>query len=190
LTFIGLINIQIQGLDELSGLKGKLVICNHPSLLDVVIIMSQLKNIQCVVKHKLWTNPFIGMVVQAAGYIRNDINPQSFLKDCREMLDRGENILIFPEGTRSLPSHQIIMSRGVANLALWAKADIQALTLTCTPAWLYKDSNWYDVPSRRVDFVLRVGDQFLFKDYNNDTPRSIQVRALMRKIKQFYERNI
>lgn len=90
MTFLGLVNIQNQRLDDLSSLKGKLVICNHPSLLDVVIIMSQVKNIQCVVKHKLWTNPFIGMGVHAAGYIRNDINPQVFLKDCREMLDRGE----------------------------------------------------------------------------------------------------
>lgn len=101
-----------------------------------------------------------------------------------------ENILIFPEGTRSVPNQPIKLSRGVANLALWAKADIQALTLTCTPAWLYKDSKWCDVPSKRVDFVLKVGDQFLYKDNNNDTPRSIQVRALMRKIKHFYDRNI
>ncbi len=188
LEFLGILNIETEGLDSLQDMKGKLVICNHPSLLDVVIIMSRLKNIQCLVNNKLWKNPFVGLAVRSAGYIRNDIDPQHFLEECKKMLLQGENIIIFPEGTRSVPGQQIKMSRGVANLAICAGADIQALSLNCTSIWLIKYSKWYEIPSKRAEFLLEVGPNFLFKNYCNDSPRSIQVRALMRDIQKYYDR--
>src|SRR5262249_17894775 len=153
---------------------------NHPSLLDVVILMSRLKNVQCVVNKKLWTNPFVGMVVRSAGFIRNDIDPQLFLDRCKEMLARGENIIIFPEGTRTEPGQRMKMCRGVANLALSAQADIQALTLNCSLVWLNKRSKWYDIPPKRADFFLKSGPLFSYKNYMNNSPRSIQARGLMR----------
>lgn len=186
LQFLGVLNIKIQGIKNLQNLKGNLIICNHPSLLDVVIIMSHLKNVQCVVNNKLWTNPFVGMIVRSADYIRNDIDPQIFLGDCKEMIDRGENILIFPEGTRSVPGQKMKMCRGFANLALYAEADIQALTLNCSPVWLTKKSKWYDIPSQRIEIVLNAGPKFSYQNYCNHAPRSIRVRALMRDIQHYY----
>ena len=168
LKFLGILNIEVQGLESLQQMRGHLVICNHPSLLDVVIIMSRLKNIQCLVNRKLWTNPFVGLIVRSAGYIRNDIDPEIFLQKCKEMLARGENVLIFPEGTRSVPNLPMKMCRGFANLALCAEADIQALTLTCTPVWLTKGSKWYEIPSRPASFVLQAGPQFSYKNYCHD----------------------
>lgn len=187
LEFLGIIKIQTEGLEQLKDMKGKLVICNHPSLLDVVIIMSRLKNVQCVVNNKLWTNPFVGLIVRSAGYIRNDIDPQTFLQDCRQMLSRGENIIIFPEGTRSVPGRKMKLCRGVANLALCAGADIQALTLNCAPVWLIKGSKWYDIPPRKTHFHLKAGPTILYKDYLDHPLRSIQARRLMRDIQQYYD---
>jgi len=190
LEFLGILSIKTKGLERLQNMKGKLIICNHPSLLDVVIIMSRLNHIQCVVNNKLWTNPFVGMIVRTAGYIRNDIDPKNFLQECQEMLDRGENILIFPEGTRTVPSQQIKMRRGFANLALFSKADIQVLTLRCTPVWLIKGSNWYDIPPKRADFLLSAGPIFSHKNDCTDSPRSIRVRTLVKDIQHYYNENL
>jgi len=115
LDFLGILHIESKNLDELMEMKGKLVICNHPSLLDVVIIISRLKNIQCVVNNKLWKNFFVGFIVRAAGYIRNDIPPEVFLERCTSLLAKGENIIIFPEGTRSIPGQALKFQRGFAN---------------------------------------------------------------------------
>jgi 1-acyl-sn-glycerol-3-phosphate acyltransferase len=186
LEFLGIVKIETRGLDHLQNMEGKLVVCNHPSLLDVVIIMTHLQNIQCVVNNKLWTNPFIGLIVRLAGYIRNDLDPQTFLEDTQQMLMRGENIIIFPEGTRTVPGQELKMSRGVANLALQAKAGIQALTLNCSPVWLIKGSKWYEIPSRRPRFILKAGPLFSYKKYLEHPARSIQSRSLMRDIQQFY----
>jgi 1-acyl-sn-glycerol-3-phosphate acyltransferase len=190
LEFLRILKIKTEGLEPLLHMKGKIVICNHPSLLDIVIIMSRLKNIQCVVNSKLWSNPFIGLILRAAGYIRNDLGPQSFLEQCKQLLSNGENIVIFPEGTRSIPGQQMKLCRGVANLSLSAKTDIQALTLTCMPIWLIKGSKWHEIPSNRAIFFLRAGPAFSYQKYLDHSPRSIQARNYMRDIQHYYNREL
>ena len=190
LEFLGVFKVNTHGLESLSTMRGHLVICNHPSLLDVVIIMSRLNGIQCVVKNGLWSNPMIGGVVRAAGYIRNDISPELFLEECKKQLAKGENIIIFPEGTRSTPGQPLKLLRGLGNLALAAQANIQALTLDCKPTTLTKGAKWYNIPPKKAIFNLRVGPLFPSTGYLSDAPRSIRVRALMRDIQQYYDREL
>lgn len=189
LELFGVLKVETSHLESLHDLRGALIICNHPSLLDVVILVSRLQNVQCVVKNELWMNPLIGGVVRAAGYIRNDIDPEIFLKDCKQQLDAGENIIIFPEGTRSLSMQPIKFHRGVGNLALAAKANIQALTLDCEPPFLKKGAKWHSIAGKKVIFKLQVGRFFPIEPYHDETtPRSIRVRALIRDIQHYYNR--
>ncbi len=188
LEVLGLIKVSAHNIETLDDLKGCLVICNHPSLIDVVIIMAHVQNIQCVVKKELWSHPILGGIVRAAGYIRNDIAPELFLEDCKSQLKRGENIIIFPEGTRSKPGQPITLLRGLGNLALEACVDIQSLTMDCYPVFLNKGQKWYKIPSKKAVFDLRVGKIFPISNYLGEAPRSIRVRALMRDIQQYYNR--
>lgn len=190
LEFLGAIKVNTSGLENLQTMRGSLVICNHPSLLDVVIIMSRLQSIQCVVKNTLWSNFLIGGVMRAAGYIRNDIDPELFLDECKKQLNLGENIIIFPEGTRSTPGQPIKLLRGLGNLALAAEANIQALVMDCQPITLTKGEKWYNIPPKRAIFNLQIGPLFPSSNYKNDHPRSIRVRALMRDIQQYYDRQL
>jgi 1-acyl-sn-glycerol-3-phosphate acyltransferase len=190
LEFLGVLEIKTQHLESIQDLKGCLIICNHPSLLDVVIIMSRVKNIQCVVKNEIWKNPFIGGIVRAAGYIRNDIDPEIFLKESQTQLKQGENIIIFPEGTRTTPGKPMELRRGLGNLALAASTDIQALIIQCDPITLTKGEKWYRIPPKKIIFQLQAGRYFPIENYQTDAPRSIRVRALMRDIQHYYNRNL
>ncbi len=190
LKFLGVLEVRTSNLELIQDTRGVLIICNHPSLLDVVVIMSRLKNVQCVVKHKLWTNPVIGGVVRAAGYLRNDLAPDKFLEQCKAQLDSGENIIIFPEGTRSTPGQPIKLRRGLGNLAIATKATVQSLILECDPINFIKGQKWYSIPARRIIFHLRAGDLFSHANYQADGPRSLQVRALTRDIQKYYNRNL
>lgn len=188
LNIFGVLNIKSEALETVKQCQGVLVICNHPTLLDVVIIMAHLKNIQCVVKNNLWRNPFIGGIVRAAGYIRNDLAPEEFLENCRRSLAQGTNIIIFPEGTRSTPGEPLKLQRGMGNLALAISADIQALTLSCTPISLTKEDKWYKIPVKKITFNLKVGPYIHVSSYKDDKPRSIRVRALTKDIQHFYNK--
>jgi 1-acyl-sn-glycerol-3-phosphate acyltransferase len=173
-------------LENLAQLQSTLIICNHPCLLDVVVIMAKLPNCQCVVKNELWHNPFLGGVVRSAGFICNNLDQMIFLEQCKQELARGQNIIIFPEGTRSTPGQEIKMQRGVGNLALATTADIQALTISCQPLTLTKTDKWYKIPQQKINLKLTIGKKFLNKDYSGIEARSLKVRALMRDIQQYY----
>ncbi|MFC7459925.1 lysophospholipid acyltransferase family protein [Hydrogenophaga defluvii] len=90
-------------LSELDSLQhdGPLIIAaNHPSLLDVVLIVSRLPNVLCVMKASLMHHPLFGAAARLARYIRNDGMLQ-IVQQSREALPTGAQVLIFPEGTRT-----------------------------------------------------------------------------------------
>jgi 1-acyl-sn-glycerol-3-phosphate acyltransferase len=190
LEFLGVIEVKTTDLEKVKKLKGTLIVCNHPSLLDVVVIMAHLKSVQCVVKKELWKNPFLGGVVRAADYIRNDLDTEQFYKDCVEQLKRGENIIIFPEGTRSTPGTPLKLQRSLGNLAILANVDIQALIMDCHPSAYTKGEKWYKIPVKRPLLHLNGGQFFPCSNYRNDLPRSLGVRALMRDIQHYYNRHL
>jgi len=70
------------------------------------VLIAHIPNAVCVVKAKLWSNPFFGGVVRAAGYIRND-EPETLMRDCAACLAAGLPLIIFPEGTRTVPGERL-----------------------------------------------------------------------------------
>lgn len=55
---VGVTKVDTSGLEKLKTLKGKIIIANHPSLIDVVVLISLIRNADCVVKQSLWQNVF------------------------------------------------------------------------------------------------------------------------------------
>ncbi len=96
LTWAGVVRVSTVNLQRLRQAKGMVVIANHPTLIDVVVLISLMPNAGCIVKQGLWRNPFLRGVVSAAGYIPNR-GAELLLQDCREVLARGTNLIIFPE---------------------------------------------------------------------------------------------
>ncbi len=135
---LGLLRIEIEGREWLAGSAGRLIVANHPSLLDVVILMALIPRAQCIVKHELWDHRLLGPLMRRAGYIRNDLDPSELVAACRLSLDIGSNLIIFPEGTRSRPGHLPRFHRGFANLATMTGAPIQLVVITCDPPTLTK----------------------------------------------------
>lgn len=184
--YCSLAQINTNDLAQLKKLKGALVISNHPTLIDVVLIISELDSIQCVVKNNLWSNLFIGPVVRGCGYIRNDTDPEHLINSFAENINLGENILIFPEGTRSTPGEKLKFHRGVGHLALHLNADIQIITITCNPPTLLKGDRWYKIPNIKPIINLTAGPNIPTNTFHVDMPRPKRVRHLIRELETFY----
>lgn len=146
---LGIIAFEADGAEDLWGESGTLVIANHPSLLDVVLIMSLMRRTQCVVKPGVWNNPFMRGVIRATNYIPNLGDPERTLQDCVAALKSGNNLVIFPEGSRTVPGKPMHFERGFANIAIRAGAPIRLVTVTCNPPMLRKGEKWYQSPLRR-----------------------------------------
>ncbi|WP_413111557.1 lysophospholipid acyltransferase family protein [Thaumasiovibrio sp. DFM-14] len=153
---LGVIDLKIENGNKLVVGEGCLVVANHPTLIDVVIIISQLRQCDCIVKAELWHNPFVRHVVKMAGYIPN--NSDDLLQLCQSKISQGRKLLVFPEGTRTVPNENIVCQRGAAQLAIRCNANIQRVQINCYPLTLNKGVAWYDVPKTRACFDLWVCD--------------------------------
>lgn len=55
---LGIMTYEIEGLEKLQQSRQELVIANHPTLVDVVVLIGLMEKANCVVKEALWSNPF------------------------------------------------------------------------------------------------------------------------------------
>jgi 1-acyl-sn-glycerol-3-phosphate acyltransferase len=153
---LGVLRYELKGLHKLDR-RGLLVVANHPTLIDTVFLMAFVKHADCIVKSGLWNNPFTHGPVRAAGYINNAGGPE-LIDDCIASLEGGNNLIIFPEGTRTPHCGTVTMKRGAANVAVRGRRDLTPVVIRCTPPTLRKGDKWWQVPAHRVHLSVEVKD--------------------------------
>jgi len=186
LRHLGLLDMETEGLEKLALSGGRLVVANHPSLLDVVMLMAAIPKAQCIVKHELWDHRFLGPLVRRAGYIRNDLDPEALVATCREALDQGNSLIIFPEGTRTTPGTRPQLRRGFANLATLTGASIQLVVITCDPPTLIKGEPWWRIPMHKPHFRLVVAEVLDANSYLRYQYRSLAARKLVQFVESYF----
>jgi 1-acyl-sn-glycerol-3-phosphate acyltransferase len=136
---------------ELNAVKDKkmVIVANHPTLLDFVLLTSALPNAVCLVKAAVWKNPFISKLAKEMGYIPFK-SSQETIDLCLTRLEEGFPLLIFPEGTRSPVGGLGKFSKGAAYIALKAGVDIMPVSLSISEHILMKNWKWWDVPPYKV----------------------------------------
>ncbi len=152
----GVFTYEVEGAERL-GRPGQLIIANHPSLIDVVVLIALIRDANCVVKQSLWDNPCTRGPIRAAQYISNDGSAE-MLDEAATALRQGQTLIIFPEGTRTVPGQLPTFHRGAAAIALRGARCVTPVVIRVSPTTLTKAEPWYRIPSRRFHFHLRVGD--------------------------------
>ncbi|MGF1695605.1 1-acyl-sn-glycerol-3-phosphate acyltransferase [Vibrio lamellibrachiae] len=155
MKFTGAIDYQIVGAENLADDKHCLIIANHPSLIDYVLIASQLKQCDCLVKSAIWSNMFMKHVVKAAGYIPNEA-PEDLVEQCQQKFDQGNVLLVFPEGTRTRSNEETKLQRGAAQIAVRTGRDMRIIHISVTPSFLTKEKKWYQVPKTKPFFHVEI----------------------------------
>ncbi|SIO01808.1 1-acyl-sn-glycerol-3-phosphate acyltransferase [Fibrobacter sp. UWB11] len=120
---LGIVHLTVENKEALKNIQSKVVIANHPSIFDVVILFSLVPNADCIVKGELIQNKFISLVIKNL-YIPNNIPFDEQLEQAKKSMDEGNNLIIFPEGTRSKPNESWEFKKGAARFALYSKNDV------------------------------------------------------------------
>ena len=154
---IGLLRLDLVGVERLRAGPPLLLVANHPTLLDLVMIASLMPQLDCIVSPAWAENPFLKRTVVSAGYCRGD-NPGSVVRACLRHLQAGRSVVVFPEGTRSPPGGLRDFQAGAAFVALRSGQAIVPVLMRCEPATLFKGRSWYDVPAERLHMTVRVGE--------------------------------
>lgn len=182
---MGVLSFDIRGQERLNR-DGLLILANHPTLIDVVFLISLLPNADCIVKGSLARNPFTRGPVRAADYICND-SGAAMLEDCRHSLLQGGNLIVFPEGTRTRPDAPAFLQRGAANIAIRCQQDITPVYIRCQPQTLTKGLPWWKVPQRRAHFELRVGEDISIQPFlQAGTSEALAARQLTQFLTDYF----
>ncbi len=183
---LGLLTYDIIGSENLQQ-DGMLIVANHPSLLDVVFLISLVRNANCIVKESLWYNPLTFGAVSVANYIKN--NSQNLLQECNNTLNSSASLVIFPEGTRTQPGKPLKFQRGAANIALSTGKEITPVFINCSPTTLTKGEKWYQVPVRPPRYTVHVLPPILPDDIiSSGAMQSKAARELTRYMEALFTR--
>ena len=133
--------IDLSDLDALAQEKrAMVVVANHPSLLDAVLIVSCLPNAVCIMKGAIAHNAFLGAGSRLAGYVSN-ASALSLVRGALQDLKRHQSQLIFfPEGTRS--TDPVISACSATAGVIAARAGVPVQTLHITMSERYLGKGW------------------------------------------------
>jgi 1-acyl-sn-glycerol-3-phosphate acyltransferase len=149
-------------LSELDAIKheGALIIApNHPSMWDVVLIVSRLPNVACIVKAEILQNIILGGGSRLAGYISAE-PLRRMITLAVDDLHAGGRLLLFPEGTRTTraPIGPLIGSLGL--IAQRAQVPVQTVLIETDSPFLGKGWPIYRVPRLPLSYRVRLGRRF------------------------------
>ncbi|PWC20032.1 1-acyl-sn-glycerol-3-phosphate acyltransferase [Brenneria roseae subsp. roseae] len=181
---LGVLDYHIDGIDILQADRGCLVVANHPTLIDYVLLASVMPDADCLVKADLQKNPFFCGVIRAADYLLNS-RSDALLPDCQKRLDKGDAIIIFPEGTRTRYGEPIVLQRGAANIAVRCGCDLRVVHIHCSQQTLGKQSRWYHIPPEKPYFTVSVRERIRSQIFMApEEAHSLAARRLNRLLQQ------
>ena len=140
---------------NLGAYSGSIIVANHPSLIDVVIIAVLVPRTLYVAKHALLKNPFMAAIVRNSSLPDDERLPDA----AAQYLEKGWNVLVFPEGTRSpRPGEVREFHRGAAQLALRTGAKVVCVGIGMTRRILSKHQPPWDMGTERVVYSFRADE--------------------------------
>lgn len=136
------------------------LVANHPSLLDVILLLGTFPGVVCLVKASWFRSPFIGPLLRQGGYLpgpsddeeAEDTGGAPVLERIVGALRAGVPVLVFPEGSRSPAGGLRRFKVGALLAAQRAGVPVVPVVIRVWPPTLLKGQRWYEVPDRTVTY--------------------------------------
>lgn len=171
---------EIRNIDRLDFSNPSVIVPNHSSFLDILLMISLNPKIIIMVKKWVYYSPFFGVFIRYCGYLYIAEGAEYNLKHIKRRIHEGYSIVIFPEGTRSLDGEIKRFHKGAFYLAKEMNLDIQPILIV--GANYVNPKN--DIIIKSGHLVLNVMDRIrnsdeLYQKQYNELSKSVV--ALMRK---------
>ncbi|HET6582150.1 MAG TPA: lysophospholipid acyltransferase family protein [Nannocystaceae bacterium] len=141
-----------------------IVVANHPSLLDIFMIVATTPGITFVATASWYDSWLTGRLLRLGRHIRGPTEGAEPMPGETAVLDRivaqlrdGYPVMMFPEGTRSPKGGGLRKFRaGAFEAAIRAEVPLWSLLLRVEPPALAKGQPWWDIPRERTLFSVDV----------------------------------
>jgi 1-acyl-sn-glycerol-3-phosphate acyltransferase len=178
---LGMMHIDSSALDALRDEPGGLIVAaNHPTMLDALVVVARLPRGTCIMKAELLRNIFLGTGARLARYIRND-SGRGMVRDAVDCLKEGGQLVLFPEGTRTVKRPINDFKAGITLIAHLAQVPIQTVIIESESPYLTKGWPLLRPPPAPVVIRLRLGARFAHESDH---------RALLRQLESYFAREL
>ena len=155
----GMLRLHADALDILRDESGLIIVANHPSMLDALMLVARLPKSACIMKASLVHNPFLGPGARLARYIRND-SAYGMIQCAVQDLQDGGQLVLFPEGTRTTQSPVNPFHASFALIAKRAQMPVQVVFIDTHSPYLGKGWPLWRLPPLPIEFSVRLGPRF------------------------------
>lgn len=155
----GMMRVDASCLDALRNERGLIIVANHPTMLDALLLVARLPRSACIMKADLMGNIFLGAGARLARYISNK-SARTMVRLAVNDLRNGGQLVIFPEGTRTVTPPLNPFRPGTTLIAKLAQAPIQTVFIDTDSPYLAKGWPLWRVPPLPIVFTLRLGKRF------------------------------
>ncbi len=135
-------SVKVSGLENIDKDKTYVMVANHRSLADIVVIYKTKMQFKWVAKESLFSVPFIGWNLSLAKHIKLSRGKYSSIKkvyrDAAQWLRDGMSVLFFPEGTRSETDEMKDFQNGAFKLAIKEKVPVLPISIKGTGSTIPK----------------------------------------------------
>jgi 1-acyl-sn-glycerol-3-phosphate acyltransferase len=134
--------------------NGRIWVMNHPSILDASYLLKFITNGVCIYKPQIGKNPLYGATAKLANYLPSIGGPDMVRMACG-VLEKGEDLIVFPEGTRSTYLNLDQFKPGFALIAKRSKAIIKVLWMESPADFMTKDVSYWRVPELTARITIK-----------------------------------
>jgi 1-acyl-sn-glycerol-3-phosphate acyltransferase len=141
--FLAGVRLKVTGLEHMGEARNTVFMANHLSLLDPPLLLKAIPvDFKVLVKQELFKTPFLGTAMLRAGLIpvdrKNREQARRAISQAVESLRRGNDFVVFPEGTRSRTGELGEFKKGVFLAAMEAGSRIVPVVVGGTGTLLPK----------------------------------------------------
>lgn len=141
--------VKVSGLENIDHTKTYVIVANHQSLADIIIMYQTKMQFKWVAKESLFSLPVLGWCLRLCRHIhiaRGELSSiKNVYRSARKWLVAGTSVLFFPEGTRSETGEMKEFQNGAFKLAIREKVPVLPILLEGTFNAISKGS-WLFAP--------------------------------------------
>jgi len=180
-SFLPCGRIKPEGLEKINRNISYVIISNHQSILDILVLNRIFINFKWISKIENLRVPFLGWYLRMAGYIPvergNRESRGEMIKSAARCLRNNISIMIFPEGTRSPDGNIGFFKTGAFELALMTDKPVLPVIIDGTGRLLPRKSRIFKAGAKITCKILDPVFPGSFMTSNHD-----ELAAAFRKI--------
>lgn len=172
--------------------KQAVIVANHQSMIDILIMLSLSPKIVMVTNQWVWNSPVFGHVIRYAGFISTQKGFENMGETLREKVADGYSVVVFPEGTRSVDGQIKRFHKGAFMLAESLQLDVVPIVIYGTGQILNKRQMFYVKPGTYgASFLPRISAEKL-SEYGSTHDAAKAVKTIIRneyhRLQECYDR--